>query len=861
MQYYVNIENSYDGTGGSGTSLSPWDWDSFIDHLSGGLATDNKTYYLSGDRVMGDSLTTLIFSNAGNDTYKTGNSFNIVFAQWPIGGVTPWSITLSAESSYLELSGDDTFDTFVMQDGRIQCHSIWLKNTVTALTTEGGQWSMESMWINAQYMYSQEAWNYGVFNGSTVLLSGGSNSGFYLQQDSIYLKNTIFIADVIGFPTGNGQVFIESGVLDREESDFCANLTPTPYFAPKYWTTFNQDPQEDWTPPAILFADVVDITSSAINYLSADWNSITATGVSFFEYFNSNVSDKAGNLYGGRRDGVGALYFPETFGTVSADTTSGYYDEFTAMIVSLDVEPAAVENLTVKSYYAIGQSFGQSNTTATSAIFYFSAESNPIPNGATYKSTKPFQSNNEYEAGGYISSPNGWYQSGRLAFDDPIMIYDYPLSADIFPANASFIEKTTFRPGDILYYQYNGVNSVSGETNLSGAYLVVVRLLSANGSVVASQLISAPDVTPRNGSFGVINEPGNYIFETWVSHKTAIPEQELYNNATSAAIIVTATAPITYDIKYVDIDILNDANTGNDGLSATPLCWSEFIDQIKVSGTGTSGTVYRLKGLRDINSFAGSLNILTADDKHFTIQDWDLSAYGPWVFVLNGQYSLDFSKVIVVNGMIYTKPTNEDNLGGSLVLGPSYDMYVVENGTSGTISFAAANGTFGLYEEGQTTPTTATFVNDTYYAGCTFFASGGFTDVETDTAYNLYLQDCVFENFVSADGDIPFLSATVQIDSCTFAESSAAVQGIFQTITTDGEEQYDWTSPSDWPLKVDGSGFGETLLWIINNRNKFAPFNDITRPPNPGINAPIYSKYKTGLFGYDRATYVPISES
>jgi len=857
MQYYVNIDNSYDGTTGFGTSILPWDWNSFIDHLSGGLATDNKTYYLSGDRVVSDSILSLPVSNGGDDSYKgTGNMF-ILLAQWPTEGATPWSIVLSAEFGFLEFSGDNTFDNFVLQDGRIQCYSLWLKNTVVDSPYLGGVWKIEDMWINAKQMHSQQSWLYGNFNGSVVLLSGGSNPGLYLQQNTLYMRNTIFVAEMIGFPTNMNYLFIEGSVLDREESDFCADITPSPYYPPKNWMSYIQNPQENWTPPDIINYDISAINSSDINYLSADWNTITATGVISYTFTNKSNSENAGNLYGGRRDGVGALYFPETLGTISAGPTSGYYDDISATTVTMSVEPAAATTLSTKTYYAHYASTNE--TTATEHEFIFSADlsfPDTIPNPASYSSSKPYQINEEYYVGGYIFSPNKWYQSSRLQYENPLIIFDYPLSANVIPTNSSYIEKTTFQTGENIYFACTEINSTSGNSNLSGAANLIVNLLEADGTLIDTRVFYNPSLPIRDFFYGLYD--GDYVIEAWVSHNTSIPEQELYNNATSAAFTVSYSSPLAYENIYVDIDTSNDVNTGYDGTSATPLCWSEFINQIKYGGTGISGTVYRLKGLRDINDFVG-INALTAADKQFTIQDWDLLTYGPWVFALNGLYSVNLSKTVLVNGMIYSKPSAVGKIGGSLIIGPCYNMYVVENGIDGTISFAKANGTFGIYEQGQTTATTATFVNNTYYAGCTFFASGGFNDVETDTAYDLYLQDCVFENFISVSST-SFLSAVARIDSCTFAESSAAVQGVFQTVSTDGKEQYNWNAPAHWPLKINDYGYGETLAWIISHRNYFAPFIGITRPPNPGVNAPIYSKYKTGLFGYDRASYIPPSE-
>jgi hypothetical protein len=75
--------------------------------------------------------------------------------------------------------------------------------------------------------------------------------------------------------------------------------------------------QESWTSPIIFTSAISAITSGDINYISENFANITILG-------NKIYTTIGKEYYDGKRDGIGALYFPQPFNYISATPTSGY---------------------------------------------------------------------------------------------------------------------------------------------------------------------------------------------------------------------------------------------------------------------------------------------------------------------------------------------------------------------------------------------------------------------------------------------------------------------------------------------------------------------------------------------------------
>ena len=304
-------------------------------------------------------------------------------------------------------------------------------------------------------------------------------------------------------------------------------------------------------------------------------------------------------------------------------------------------------------------------------------------------------------------------------------------------------------------------------------------------------------------------------------------------------------------------------DTGNAGTESDPLNWLEFYDRIRPGGVGAQGDVYKLRGIRFMGGAADGLfgNIQVAA-KNFTIQEWCLSSYGPWVIVpkalyedVDYNYSIDLSNALLANGIIYTVPTSNGE-GGVLKVGACYNIYLVDSGKTGRVEIAPVTGSFVVFDPYGVSATT-TFDTEARINGCTFFTGAGITDSSATGSYTLFIQDSVFANFVSASVSThaPFSSAYAYIEWNAFQQQQSDVEGMFSNIESIDQNQYEWNPPSDFPFRKGNTGYLETIDWILNNKSVLAPFSGITTPPNPGVNAPNYQNYETGLFGYSRANY------
>lgn len=87
--------------------------------------------------------------------------------------------------------------------------------------------------------------------------------------------------------------------------------------------------------------------------------------------------------------------------------------------------------------------------------------------------------------------------------------------------------------------------------------------------------------------------------------------------------------------------------------------------------------------------------------------------------------------------------------------------------------------------------------------------------------------------------------------------SADALVGMFSNNITDEEyrNQFGWqyTDAHVFPFTIGSEFVGKNSLYILTNRDKLWPFDNITCPPNPGIGYnDLYPQYETGLFGYAR---------
>ena len=833
QNYYVNINTSADSVEGVGSTFSPINYQQFMGVLAAiDETTIDNNFFLQGYRDITLTGTNTVPITADNIWMVSKK--NVVIDSW---GDEPWRINCVSDF-YIE-SYIDWLQDVKIKNGIIKADPFYFK------------FSLDDD-VNVTF---QNCWLIGPFNDSSSYYSGGILSyhnctlvKFRLQLTNFYtvsFVNTIihnsetndFLISNIGQTVfdfdnvaSNRQLSVETGF----ESPSACILSP---YNVNIIRTNNYF--EEWDSSAaeagILLSAVSAINTADLFYLNESFaNIILATG-------NTNRNYNY-TWYDGQRDGIGALYFPKiTFS--GTDDISAYHDEFSSNTYTLSgFSFSAAESF--PKFYQIDDLSYQT----TLNIFYLNYNNRPMP--AQGQSSIPYQNYTPYIGSVSVASKNQWYASTPQYFN--IYAFDYPLSASMQITNNVGVVKDTFQYGENVILKINDVDDTIG-INVSGARMIMTELWALSASTLTRRTTSWNNITPK--LITLSNLPRDeYTVVNWVSHKAGATP--LFG--TSATF--TIEDPVMSIQKFVNINSTNDVTNNNTGSQESPLNWNEFYNEIWLSGDGLSGTTYRLKGIRFFDRNDAFFN-LSAADKSFTIQDWELSSYGPWVLVpkdnsgqLSANHNIDLSNAVLLNGIIYSE--NNNSIGGNITVGTCFDTFIVENGTSATITIAKNNGTFTIYEQNQLSGVSNSFVNKAYIAGCTFYAGGGYKEKNTG-AFNLYLQDSVISNFAAFGTSPAFTSATVYLQNCVFDKSSVNVSSMFNTIGINSSCQFDWTSPTDYPFTVEGPGYLQSLTWLLINPQILRPFTNINRPPNPGLNSPLYTNYKTGLFGFSRAQYLP----
>jgi len=545
------------------------------------------------------------------------------------------------------------------------------------------------------------------------------------------------------------------------------------------------------------------------SWISPVYSTPTASAYSDFNYLKSNLGItvsgdtdyKTDGLewFSGQRDGIGSFYFEKPDNVLSASGSSG--------TIPFDISFSVSATSANTNNNEITYDFGDGNTSATTNLLITH----------TYNSVGTFSATAE------IETKNEWYKlitsatkitsySGTLSAS--YNIHNLSTSAVITSANTY---QDLFLSGDIL----------GGSPNLYDINFIDDNYESQN---VIDSLIYYP-----------------YKFKTPGTKNITL---KLYDSpdtfSVSAAFIVSELPSTTY---YVDISETYDTNTSNIGTSADPFNYLEFYDYIKTDGSASATDIFKLRGYRELTKPTSATSPWTAietdSDKKITIESWDLSAYGPWLLIINDYSVYDstivsFKSSILKNGIIYNKPFNLNNTdyGGTYYLSYAYNMYLVQQGLNSTIKVYPNISVSGVDVE-----------------GCTIYSENGFSDLNTFSAYNFKITDSVITGFTSSASTSSFLSANCYLYNDTFRETSAYIDSYF-ILSANENCQFGWSLPTDYPFLKGDSGYNQTLSWLLMNKEILVPFSGITTPPNPGKNYDIYKNYETGLFGYSRKDYV-----
>jgi hypothetical protein len=138
--------------------------------------------------------------------------------------------------------------------------------------------------------------------------------------------------------------------------------------------------------------------------------------------------------------------------------------------------------------------------------------------------------------------------------------------------------------------------------------------------------------------------------------------------------------------------------------------------------------------------------------------------------------------------------------------------------------------------------------------GCTIYSQYGLKD--NNVSNDIIVQDSVLINFKKITGTY-FTSANLESYNCCFSNTSADISGSYWAYIDNGNSQYSFTEPANYPFLVSGidNGYDKSINWLISNKEILNPFSGINIPPNPGNGYSTYTDYELGLFGTNRADY------
>jgi len=776
---YVNISNSYSATTTIGSKTDPYDWRMFLNELSAGSELNN-TYYVSGTRTL--SADTTVSADA------TGS---IVLDSW---NENPWIIKNSNYSINIGLPSISV----TMMDAMFQGNDINILGD-DALSKHG------NIVIDNCYFY----------------VASASDFNIYWKND-VTIRNSILNSECLNlFRIGN--LVIVNTILDLNDivdagdvtsitvSSSVATISALADYTSYSDISFN-GVQSNWPTPSCFSADVDSLTTNDLHYLSADFISISGSGAKSF----------TNTWWNGRRDGIGALYFPEMSAVaVSANPTSA------ASSTSIDFALSGISGIDPFTVFS-----------ASSATFDFDDGNTSATNDGTTSHT--FSADGIYAVDCSVRSHNGWYSTD--ASYQVVTVGAFVVVLYILDPDGNDINGTSAKPLNTLTMSAQTTSDISATRYV---WTVDGQVTSSTNDYVTSAFSV---LGSKNITVSAFSEADTlYSFEV---------DLTTWRRVLSGDVEIILSA----DEYYVDINSSYDSSSTHTGTSSSPFDWGEFKNRIE--GGGEYQDIYRLSGSRSITKVGDSRYVLGVDkSKNMTIRDWDVSAHGPWVinvadWILTSAGSiLSATGSTLKNGIIYNKPLGVlPSKGGQIIVTNLYNMFIVYQGDYSHIVINPYNNVVS----GSTIISSA----DSQIYGSTIYVSGtGFEDNFSSgtyvsagqTDYNLLLQDSVIVNLTPTSAGA-LSAATLHLYQDVFNKSLSYLTSSFNVVNV--LNQFDWTPPADYPFTVDNDLYNQNISYINSNKEKLTPFDNIERPPNPGFGYDDYTDYETGLFGYQRKDFV-----
>ena len=783
LQFVCNIASDTDGLG---TLISPYSWGQFLASLSAVDNVNDNIYLLSGTKTLIANTTIKIIQNS-----VVIDSYDSVY---------PWR--MQCPSNSLVFSTSSSSVTF--RSGFIEGTTVSFNNP----TYDKGL-VLDNIWLHAKSGYLQFNFydNIQIINST---IAATSATGYFGNQDGglfyVSVTNSIVdIRDVQKSMYGSMQFSLDNVCLTSAVSD---------YSVYGYATLSTTALQENWPRAEIMVSAVSAISASNIYYQTADFSTVSAV---------SGNTDYTRSWFGGVRDGIGALYYPAIWCSLSADGTSAASTAYAYTPVIFDFnELFATFDVTSAALY-----FGDGATSG----YNWGIDSSATHTYTNVGSVSPYV---------WIRSDNEWYDA-----------YSNYLSIEVLGSSSTSAE----------FIILDSTSAVTSAIGTHDTFYLSAGILS--GGLFKYQWNFGDGVSRY---YSEATEISAIPIETY-SHKLA----DKYNislllnaiNSISADLVVSASAK-TY---YVNITSGYDVDTGNGGSEVDPYNWLEFRGRTSANGTGELSDTYKLKGYRN-------LIITTADsmpwtaisfdkDKNFTIDGWDLSANGPWIISvedtgISNNVNLSFGGVTIKNGIVYNKPygAGETRYGGNVYVTKIYDAFIVNQGVGSKVYLDPYHADVSVVTCGTYDKEISATVANCYVVGSTVYAENGFRDNFISgtggvSAYDAYIVDSVIKNFKDETSAIS--AANTMIYNNAFTNTSGTMSAF--DIVGNEDNQFEWVSPDDWPFTYNNVCYGQDESWVLSNRRKLFPMNFISAVPNPGYGYPSYPGYETGIFGYLRRLY------
>jgi hypothetical protein len=526
--YYVTIDNSYSATG-SGIKTSPLNWNQFTSVLSSNTTED--IYCLSGTYSASNIN---IFSP--KQIYLSSDDGN----PWIIRAPSS-TITLSAFESIYIVNGFVAASTISFN---ATSGSVNFDNVLLSLSANLNLVSLSGATMQASTISNN--------NLSLNLNFSGTNQTFNFFNNILMLKN-INDKSINSFNTYN----------------FHNNVITSAISAYSFWNGFgntfiDSNNQPNWIPlSAFTSLTTIQLNSTNLNYLTSSFSAISASvALGYDPYPVYGITKSTNTFYDGRRDGVGALYFPLISGVaVSASSATSPVGVVLNYILS--------GNNPFTIFSASSATYTWDDGTSNSAI-----NSNSIL-------AHSFSANGSYQVGSTILSRNKWYS----------------VEANTKTILAGVYVIIT------IFKKYSDDDITNGYTNL-------LTDLTMSATVFGFE-VGSYDWDFGDGSILGDSNPENKFYMTDGIKNVKISAYSLEDSD----IFVTNSANITVSAisaeYYVNIISAYDVCANNVGTSEDPFNWLEFKGRVETSGDYLD--TYKLSGSRTLNRIMPSRISLNID--------------------------------------------------------------------------------------------------------------------------------------------------------------------------------------------------------------------------------------------------------